>query len=138
MPAIDRRTTTLLVLAEYLLAVAVGGWAHDHGTPCCSVAGPDAACPAGPGGCGDASTHPLEALSFCSHLERKGEGCPPGSKEAAKCPVCRFLANKSAPAGDVAISARAALGMNAGRVETVRSAGDVPWTHHSRAPPAVA
>jgi len=76
-----RRSLATLAVVNYLLAVTVGGWFHDHGPSVSS----------GCSGC-----HPSQCRGHDGHRDGDGND-PAGCGEQPICQVCRFLAQKPIP-----------------------------------------
>jgi hypothetical protein len=132
------RIATFLVLANYVLALTVGGSLHLHGDHRCTADSPEcvSACSheaAEPhGGCGS------HRAGCCEPAGTATEGAGAVSSASEKCPVCRFLAKKPAPARAVEAVACTQLVENRALVHPLRRADHTPSSHLIRGPPAAA
>ena len=140
-----RRTTTLLVLAGYLLMLTVGGWFHDHGGHRFGLRGHACSARHDHDSLGDHSADYRHHVARGHdhgrapvQRDRSGEQNLPITGDGDQCPVCKFLAQKPIPPRDVRQVTCVPLEQECVRAKPVRRAEDIPSTHHSRAPPSVA
>jgi hypothetical protein len=132
------RIAAFLLLANYVLALTVGGGFHVHGDhPCAadsahstSRCAYDAAEPPG----GPAS----EQAGGCASEDPAGEEMGLVSSGSEKCPVCQFLAQNPVPVRSVEAGASTELVDGWVPAHPVRPVDHVPSTHPIRGPPAVA
>ena len=132
------RITAFLVLANYLLALTVGGSFHVHGDHqrardsghSASVCSHDAAGLPG----GDSVSH----AGYCAAAHTATEGARLVSSRSEKCPVCQFLTQKPVPGRVVQTVAFTELVDGWVPVHPVPLVDHVPSAHPIRGPPAVA
>ena len=120
-----RRSLILLAVADYLLAVTVGGWFHDHGHQGC-LPQHDAA--ATHGDCAGAAGR--------QHAEDEGETSTCEARHP--CQICRFLAQKPIPSITIGTVESAPLAEELAAARPVRHPASVPSSRQIRAPPRVA
>lgn len=138
MVAKRRSVATVVVLANYLLALTLGGALHVHGPHRCARTSGEypsaprqdrAGCPAG---------HASDRLGCRSHHEADRTGSLPGFCHFEKCPVCRFLAQKPVPDAPIEAVAYAGPVWELAVAKPFRRAGRVASAHQIRGPPPVA
>jgi hypothetical protein len=133
-----RRIAAFLVLANYVLALTVGGVFHVHDDHRCAAAGAPCAspcpheAPAPHGCCGSPRADRCEPEGTAT------EGTASLSRGSEKCPVCQFLAQKPVPVRPVEAVACAELLDNWAPVHPLPRADHTSSTHLIRGPPAVA
>ena len=128
----------LLVLANYLLAVAVSmPILHyvEHGRgPSRYVCDSVHARHLDAKSCG----HSSYQADSCRPDDHRGKGSPSRSHDEGTCPICKFLSQKPILADNVAEVTSAPLEQEAKRAEPTQRAEPVPSANHIRAPPALA
>jgi hypothetical protein len=125
-----RRGLSLLIATSYMLLVTTAVLFHNHGdSPCTSAHCGGPAAQAAGHGPADAAHH--------SHRDDSSPARQPCSSDD-HCPVCQFLAQRTIPAGSVALVMSAPLEQTVVVVVPVRIAHRVPFGWHSRAPPVIA
>ncbi len=137
MSAKRLRIAAFLVLANYVLALTVGGSFHLHG---------DASCGRGNGRCFSLSgkltapraDHPSDGAGCCAPHDPATEGTLVASRQFEKCPVCQFLAQKPVPTRPVEAGACTELVDGWVPVRPVRPVDHLSSAHPIRGPPAVA
>jgi len=133
---------TLLVLANYLLALTAGGSFHDHRghhrseeTGRCASRPCDDVSVCGQTGSGVDVPRHAHQDSPCRH----GNSDPNSFDSCGgECPVCRFLAQKPITALEFDQTCFTPLDQDLAPATPARCAGDVPSSYRVRAPPAVA
>jgi hypothetical protein len=130
--ASKRRTLSALMAAGYLLATTTAAFFHDHA--CSERAGCGAVCY-------DKHAHGPSHHSRHDATQEEGHPAPitpDRHTDGAKCSICQFLAQASAPVGPVAPLLAAPLVQAITTVSPSFSLTGVFTAWHSRAPPAVA
>ena len=113
-----RRTLIFLSVANYLLAVTVGGWFHDHGQ----------------------SDGPTRHECSASHDGRHAsdDESSSASVEHDVCSICRFLAQKPIPTQSIETIDSAPLEEEVATARPIRRASLILSADQIRAPPRVA
>ncbi|HUT91746.1 MAG TPA: hypothetical protein VMY37_19760 [Thermoguttaceae bacterium] len=133
-----RSVATLAVLANYLLALTLGGALHVHGPRrCARTSGASASAPL-PDRAGCPAGHASDRLGCRSHPKAARTGSLPGFCHFEKCPVCRFLAQKPVPDAPIEAVACAGPAWELAVAVPFRRAGRVASAHQIRGPPPAA
>ena len=138
MVAKRRSVATLAVLANYLLALTLGGALHVHGPRRCARTSGEspsaprqdrAGCPAG---------HSSDRLGCRPHHKADRTASLAGFCHSENCPVCRFLSQKPVPDAPIEAVAYAGPARELAVARPLRRAGRVASAHQIRGPPPVA